>query len=65
MTLGFDDLRHFAAAQGWLGLGDGGRKIREDKQPNFQPHLVLILPGVCGKLPRTGRPHLPGSGNFP
>ena len=35
--------------------GDGGRKIGADKQPNFRaPSVVLILPGVCGKLPRTG-----------
>ena len=35
--------------------GDGGRKIGADKQPNFRaPAVVLILPGVCGKLARAG-----------
>ena len=45
---------------------DGGRKIGEDKQPNFRaPAVVLILPGVCGKLSRTGQGIFPGSDNFP
>jgi hypothetical protein len=35
--------------------GDGGRKIGADKQPNLRaPAVVLILPGVCGKLARAG-----------
>jgi hypothetical protein len=34
--------------------GDGVRKKGEDKQPDVLTHY-LILPGVCGKLPRTGR----------
>jgi hypothetical protein len=43
--------------------GDGGRKKGEEKQPSFHP--FLILPGVCGKLPRTGQGIFPGSDNFP
>ena len=43
--------------------GDGGRKKGEDKQPSFQP-IVFFLPGVGGKLPRTGHGIFPGSGDF-
>ena len=46
--------------------GDGGRKIGEDKQPNFRaPAVVLILREVCGKSARTGFSLFPGSVDLP
>ena len=39
--------------------GDGGRKTGEDKQPVLTFPFIQILPGVCGKLARTGYGVLP------
>jgi len=54
-----------ASSKRW---GDGVRKSGEDKQLDFVPPAgpwFLILPGVCGKLTRTGHGIFPGSDNFP